>query len=79
MLHTRYISIVSLIADKKVVRELFAKFFSVENIHDESEKILFDAEYRDNMLYEYKLIQESLGTENASEKAAKLIYNCLSK
>lgn len=79
MLHTRYISLVNLIADKKVVRELFAKFFSVENIHDEAEKILFDAEYRDNMLREYKLVQESLGTENASDKAAKLIFNRLTK
>jgi lipid-A-disaccharide synthase len=79
MLHTPYISLVNLIADKKVVRELFAKFFSVENIHDEIEKLLFDPEYRKNMLSEYKLIQEKLGTENASDKAAKLIYDRLTK
>ncbi len=79
MLHTPYISLVNLIANKKVVRELFAKFFSVENIHDEIEKLLFDPEYRKNMLSEYKLIQEKLGTENASDKAAKLIYDRLTK
>ena len=79
MLHTPYISLINLIADKKVVRELFAKFFSVENIHDEIEKLLFDPEYRKNMLSEYKLIQEKLGTENASDKAAKLIYDRLTK
>ena len=79
MLHTPYISLVNLIADKKVVRELFAKFFSVENIHDEIEKLLFDPKYRKNMLSEYKLIQEKLGTENASNKAAKLIYDRLTK
>ena len=79
LFHAPYISLVNLIADKKVVRELFAKFFSVENIHDETEKLLFDPEYRKNMLREYKLIQEKLGTENASDKAAKLIYDRLSK
>ena len=79
MLHTPYISLVNLIANKKVVRELFAKFFSVENIHDETEMLLFDADYRKNMLNEYSKIQDSLGTENASNKAAKLIYDRLSK
>lgn len=79
LLHTPYISLVNLIAGKEVVRELFAKFFTVENIHDETEMLLFDAEYRQNMLGEYQQIQESLGTENASDKAAKLIYDLHSK
>ncbi|NLZ95973.1 MAG: lipid-A-disaccharide synthase [Bacteroidales bacterium] len=79
LLHTPYISLVNLIAGKEVVRELFAKFFTIENIHDETEKLLFDSEYRQNMLSEYQGIQKSLGTENASDKAAKLIYNRLSK
>lgn len=79
ILHTPYISLVNLIANKEVVRELFAKFFTVENIHDETEKLLFDLKRREKMLSEYKAIQESLGTENASKKAANLIYNRLSK
>lgn len=76
---TPYISLVNLIAGKKVVRELFAKFFTEENIHDETEKLLFDSEYRQIMLSDYKAIQKSLGTANASNKAAQLIYNSLSK
>lgn len=79
ILHTPYISLVNLIANKEVVKELFAKFFSVENIHDETEKLLFDSKYRQKMLDEYQLIQDILGKENASEKAAKLIYTRLSK
>ena len=79
ILHTPYISLVNLIANKEVVRELFAKFFTIENIHDETEKLLFDSKYRNKMLSEYKAIQKSLGTENASNKAANLIYNRLSK
>lgn len=79
LLHTPYISLVNLIADKEVVSELFAKFFTVENIHDETEKLLFDSEYRHNMINEYQKIQKSLGSENVSNKAAKLIYDRLSK
>ena len=79
LLHTPYISLVNLIADKEVVRELFAKFFTVENIHDETEMLLFDAEYRQKMLSEYQQIQDNLGVENVSEKAANLIYNRLLK
>lgn len=79
ILHTPYISLVNLIANKEVVKELFAKFFSVESIHDETEKLLFDSRYRQKMLDEYQLIQDILGKENASEKAAKLIYTRLSK
>ena len=79
LLHTPYISLVNLIAGKEVVRELFAKFFTIENIHDETEKLLFDSEYRQNMLSQYQGIQKKLGTENASDKAADLIYNRLSK
>lgn len=79
LLHTPYISLVNLIAGKKVVKELFAKFFTVENIHDEMEKLLFDSEYRKNMLSEYQEIQNILGEENASEKAAELIYKRLNR
>ncbi len=79
LLNTPYISLVNLIAGKEVVRELFAKFFTIENIHDETEKLLFDSMYREKMLNQYKAIQKSLGTDNASEKAAKLIYARLSK
>ncbi len=75
LLHTPYISLVNLIADKEVVKELFAKFFSVDTIQKETEAILFDSEYRQNMLNEYERIQNILGTENASDKAAKLIYD----
>ena len=60
------------------MRELFAKFFTIENIHDETEKLLFDSKYRKKMLKEYQAIQDTLGTENASNKAADLIYNRLS-
>ena len=78
ILNTPFISLVNLIAGKEVVKELFAKFFTINHIQDETDKLLFDSEYRQNMLKEYKQIQKTLGTENTSDKAAKLIYDRLS-
>lgn len=74
LLHTPYISLVNLIANKEVVKELFAKFFSVNNIQEEVDNLLYNDEYRQRMLNDYKVIQKTLGSENASDKAAKLIY-----
>ncbi|MDD4606040.1 MAG: lipid-A-disaccharide synthase, partial [Dysgonamonadaceae bacterium] len=78
LLHTPYISLVNLIADKEVVKELFAKFFTIKNIREETEKLLFNATYRTQMLDEYAEIQQLLGDENASDKAAQLIYDKIS-
>ena len=73
ILHTLYISLVNLIADKEVVKELFAKFFSMKNIRDEVNRLLNDDVYRYNMLEGYDRIINILGEAGASRKAAGII------
>lgn len=73
VLHTPYISLVNLIAGKTVVKELFAKFFSINNIRLELARLLDDEEYIEKMLYEYERMRQILGNENVSMKAAKII------
>lgn len=77
ILHTKYISLVNLIADKTVVQELFAKFFSVNSIKTEVDKLLNDESYRSNMLAEYDRIIEILGDDSASDRAAKVVIEKL--
>lgn len=77
ILTTPYISLVNLIAGKTVVQELFAKFFSVEAIRDEVNRLLFDQPYRNQMLTNYDEIIDSLGSAGASEKAAKQMVELL--
>lgn len=77
ILHTPYISLVNLIADKEVVRELFAKYFSLENIRNEADRLLNDDVYRYNMLEGYEHIIEILGEPGASAKAAGIIIKKL--
>lgn len=76
---TKYISLVNLIADKVVVKELFAKYFSRQALTDEMDQLLNNAEYRSRMLAEYDRVISLLGTPGASEKAAKEIVGFLRK
>ncbi|MDR1882037.1 MAG: lipid-A-disaccharide synthase [Prevotella sp.] len=77
LLHTKYISLVNLIAGKTVVQELFAKFFSVEAIRNETDKLLNDSAYRNKMLSEYDEIINIQGKPGASGIAAKIIIEKL--
>ena len=77
LLHTKYISLVNLIADKVVVQEFFAKFFSIESIRNETDKLLNDVIYRDKMLSDYDDIINILGKPGASGIAAKVIIEKL--
>lgn len=77
VLTTPYISLVNLIAGKTVVQELFAKFFSVNNIKEEADKLLFDTRYREQMLSNYDEIIDTLGAPGASDKAAEQMLDIL--
>ncbi len=75
--HTKYISLVNLIADKVVVKELFAKLFSRQALSDEMDQLLNNAEYRNGMLAEYDQVISLLGAPGASERAAKEVVDFL--
>ena len=77
ILHTPYISLVNLIANKEVVKELFAKYFSQKNIQEEVDKLLNDKAYKNNMLEGYDRIINILGEAGASKKAANIIMKKL--
>lgn len=79
ILHTPYISLVNLIAGNEVVKELFAKFFSVNTIREEADRLLNDKVYRYNMLEAYDHIIGILGKAGASEKAAEIIIKKLNR
>lgn len=75
--HTKYISLVNLIAGREVVQELFGVRFSYQQIHDELGKILHDTAYRQQMLDGYDEIIQMLGKPGASQRTAELIYQSL--
>jgi lipid-A-disaccharide synthase len=77
--HTKYISLVNLIADKVVVEELFAKHFSLQALTNEMNLLLNNAEYRSRMLKEYDEVIAILDTPGASDRAARNIVDLLQK
>ncbi len=76
IIKVKFISLVNLIAEKEVVKELIAHLFTVENMTSELGKILNDSGYRKNMLAGYAVIKEKLGEPGAAQNAAKeMLYS----
>ncbi|EXG77738.1 lipid-A-disaccharide synthase [Xylanibacter oryzae DSM 17970] len=77
LIKVKYISLVNLIANKEVVKELVADTFTLENIKKELQLILPGGALRDRMLSEYKEIFKILGNEDSSKRAATAIIESL--
>lgn len=77
LLKVKYISLVNLIADAEVVRELVADTFTVDNIRRELDAILPGSPARDVMLRGYEEVSRRLGTSVAPDNAASLIVKAL--
>lgn len=72
----KYISLVNLIMDKEVVKELIQDELNKKNISTELTKIL-TPQYRENLLKQYDLLEQKLGGKGASAKTANLIFKHL--
>ncbi len=70
LIKVKYISLVNLIADKEVVKELIQAEMNSKKLKTELQKCLDDRSYFDA---EYKRLKELLGGGGASTKAAKII------
>jgi lipid-A-disaccharide synthase len=72
-----FISLVNLIANKPVVKELIQHDFTAEKVLEELDKILHDHQYCATMLADYQAIKEKLGFEPASRRAARSLVDWL--
>ena len=79
VLSVKFISLVNLIAGREVVRELVADGMTVQNIHAELDKIIYDETYRQTMLSGYDEVAARLGTAGAPRHAASLLTDYLLK
>ena len=79
-LKVKYISLVNLVADKEVVRELVAADMKLQYVVDELGALLpEDSKKRTAMLGEYSRMMEILGKPGASQRAAEKMISLLSK
>ncbi|WP_148371852.1 lipid-A-disaccharide synthase [Bacteroides bouchesdurhonensis] len=79
ILKVKYISLVNLIADREVVKELVADTMTVGNMQQELKNILEDSEYRRTMLAGYTYVAERLGPAGAPKQAAHEMLKILKK
>ena len=78
ILKVKYISLVNLVANKEVVRELVADTMTVDNVRAELNALINDEEYRRHMLVEYDRMIKILGPAGASHQAALKMIELLS-
>jgi len=72
----KYISLVNLIMDREVVRELIQGDLTTKNLVLELKKLL-NPETRNQILQDYEKLETALGGDGASRKTAKLIVDNL--
>ena len=79
ILTVKYISLVNLIANREVVKELVADTMTVEQARAELERILYDKDYRQRMLDGYEYMAARLGDAGAPKRAAQAMVRLLRK
>ena len=79
LIKVKYISLVNLILDQEVVKELIQHECTSENIQLELDKIINDENYRQMLIDKYNEIEEMLGGGGASKKVAQSLFKTLSK
>ncbi|WP_299248091.1 lipid-A-disaccharide synthase [uncultured Cytophaga sp.] len=73
VLSVKYISLVNLIVDKPVVKELIQGECTIKNIRKELEHLIHDSNARNIMLAGYQEVSDRIGETGVSQKTASLI------
>lgn len=77
ILKVKYVSLVNLIANREVVKELIADAMTVEQVRLELDRILYNKAYRQRMLDGYKYMASRLGEAGAPKHAAREMVTLL--
>ncbi len=75
MFQIPHFTLVDIIPNREVIKELIAYLFTADNIEAELKQILEDKTYREKMLQGYEEIRTLLTDQQAADTAAKLIIN----
>ena len=65
------VSLVNIIAQKEVVKELLGHYFNAASVTAELQRLVSDQAYRQRVIADYDAMADSLGTAVASDTAAK--------
>ena len=79
MIKVKYISLVNLVMDREVVKELIQNDLTEENVAKELDGILHNGKRQRQLLEDYEELKGRLGNAGASEKAAEVILTAMKK
>ncbi len=77
LIKTKYVSLVNIIAEKEVVKELLGHYFTKESLSAELNQLLNNKPYRKQMIGNYDDMRAVLGKPGAAERAAKKVFESL--
>ena len=77
MIKVNFISLVNLIMDKEVVKELIQGDLNEDNLVKEVDQLLHNGKRQRQLLEDYEELKDKLGNAGASEKAAVVIIEAL--
>ena len=77
MIKVKFISLVNLIMDREVVKELIQGDLNEDNLVKELDQLLHDGKRQRRLLEDYEELKDKLGNVGASEKAAEVIIEAL--
>ena len=77
LVKVRFISLVNLVMNREVVKELIQDDFNEENLTRELERLLKDPKKQRQLLEDLDVLRNRLGNEGASEKAADVIISMI--
>ena len=77
MIKVNFISLVNLIMDKEVVKELIQGDLNEDNLVKEVDQLLHNGKRQRQLLEDYEELKDKLGNAGASEKAADVIIEAL--
>lgn len=77
LIKVKYISLVNLIMEREVVKELIQKDYTEENLTKELERLLKDGKKQRRLLEDLDALKERLGNSGASKKAADIVVEMI--
>jgi lipid-A-disaccharide synthase len=73
LIHIPFVSLVNLITEKEIVKELITPNFTEKKLKQELAKILYDNNLRNEIFNNYQKIRQILGEKGAAKRTAEMI------
>lgn len=77
IINVKFISLVNLIAGREIIREMIQEEATADKVGDELKRLIFNSNYRNEMLKNYDEMIAILNTGSASENTARLMVKYL--